>query len=319
MKTLLKLIIIFMGATLLFLGYVQATYKQVFEAPLTGLRSSTDSTIIARGKYLVLGPAHCWTCHMHDPSKVDLKSGLPDMSGGYRFDLPFGTLFTPNITSDSTTGIGRYSDEQLAQAILYNIKSNKNALAPFMTYNSLSDEDVVAIISYLRSTRPVRKNVPENHLNIVGKILYRFLLKPIVNEENRKKFIKPDTTAAYGEYLAYSVTNCNGCHTKRSPTGGFTGLPFAGGNLKETENGTFVVPNLTPDPETGRIYHWTEQNFINRFRSGKSYPDEYMPWEAYALLSDNDLKAIYKFLKTLDPTFNIIEATFIPKVASINY
>ena len=297
-----------------FLVYVQLSYQRTFEVPATGLKSSTDSTIIARGKYLAMGPAHCWTCHVEDPSKVDLQSAYPAMTGGHKFDLPFGTLYSPNITSDSVTGIGRYSDEQLAQIIRYNLKPSKQALAPFMTFNTMSDEDVVAIISYLRSTEPVQHKVPENDLNMLGKIVFRFLINPIIPEENQMlQVTEPDTTAEYGKYLVYSVTSCNGCHTERGPTGEFIGMPFAGGGSKEMARGTFVAPNLTPDPETGRIYYWKEQDFINRFRAGKIYQEEFMPWESYSLLSDNDLKAIYKFLRTLEPVPNKIEATFIPK------
>jgi mono/diheme cytochrome c family protein len=123
---------------------------------------------------------------------------------------------------------------------------------------------------------------------------------------------KPDTTAEYGKYLAYSVTNCNGCHTRRGPSGDFSGKAFAGGQTKEMKTGTYTVSNLTPDSATGRIYHWSQQTFINRFRAKRIYPDDFMPWEAYQQMSDNDLEAIYNFLHTLEPVQNKIEQTYIP-------
>jgi hypothetical protein len=81
---------------------------------------------------------------------------------------------------------------------------------------------------------------------------------------------------------------------------------------KEMKTGTYTVSNLTPDSATGRIYHWSQQAFINRFRAKRIYPDDFMPWEAFSKMSDNDLKAIYNFLHTLKPVQNKIEQTYIP-------
>ncbi|QHT68608.1 cytochrome c [Rhodocytophaga rosea] len=314
MKKAGKILAVITGIVLAFLLYVQLTYQQTYEVPVTGLKASTDLTIIARGKYLAMGPAHCWTCHVEDPSSVDLIKETPAMSGGLLLDLPWiATLRTPNITSDKKTGIGRYSDDQLAQVIRYNRTPKGHALVPFMTYNAMSDADIVAILSYLRSTKPIEKAIPEHNFTMLGKLLMRFVIKPDVTETHQQfAALKPDTTAGYGKYLAYTVTNCNGCHTERGPAGEFVGEPFAGGHKRELQTGTFVVPNLTPDPQTGRIYHWNQQTFINRFRMGKVYQEDFMPWRAYQQMNDNDLKAIYNFLQTLKPVTNKIEQTYIP-------
>jgi mono/diheme cytochrome c family protein len=236
------------------------------------------------------------------------------MSGGMELHIPMmATLYTPNITPDKKTGIGRYTDEQLSQAIKYNLTPKGHALIPFMSYNTMSDEDIVAIMSYLRATKPIERNVPEHDVKMLGKLMLRFVFKPVIAQENQKFLVtRPDTTAEYGKYLAYSVTNCNGCHTQRSPTGDFSDKAFAGGHKKEMQNGTFVTPNLTPDPGTGRIYNWSQQAFINRFRMKRTYPDDFMPWEAFGQMSDNDLKAIYNFLHTLEPVQNKVESTYIP-------
>ncbi len=317
MKKLLRIFAGLAGLLAACLLYVQLTYRQTYEAPFTGLKASTDSAIIARGRYLAMGPAHCWTCHVEDPAKVDLNRGLPAMSGGLTLELPLmATLRTPNITPDKKTGIGRYSDEQLARTLRYNVTPGGHALLPYMTYNAMSDADIVAILSYLRSAAPVEKAIPPHELTLLGKAMMRFMIKPILSETHRQyAAAQPDTTAAYGKYLAYSVTNCNGCHTQRGPTGAFTGKPFAGGSKEDVKTATFVVPNLTPDPATGRIYHWSQTAFINRFRAGKLYPEEHMPWRSYQQMSDNDLKALYAFLQTLQPVRNKVEATYIPAVA----
>jgi mono/diheme cytochrome c family protein len=313
MKKALKFFALFAGMVFGFLLYLQCTYRQTYQAPVTGLQASTDPAIIARGQYLAMGPAHCWTCHVEDPAKVDFRQGPPAMSGGMALELPLMvSLRTPNITPDKKTGIGRYTDEQLAQTLRYNVTPRGHALIPYMGFNSMSDTDLVAILSYLRAARPVEKAIPAHEFTMLGKMLMRFAIKPDLSGSHKAfAATQPDTTAAYGKYLAYSVANCNGCHTQRGPTGAFTGKPFAGGNKKEVKPATFVVPNLTPDPATGRIYHWSQQAFIARFRAGKAYPEEFMPWNAYQHMSDNDLKAIYNFLQTLEPVQNKVETIYV--------
>ncbi len=317
MKKAVKFLAVFAGLPAAFLLYVQLTYRQTFEAPATGLKASTDSALIARGKYLVMGPAHCWTCHAENPAEVDLRQELPAMRGGYTLPLPgIGNIRVPNITPDRKTGIGRYTDEELARTLRYNVTPQGHALVPFMTYNAMTDDDIVAVISYLRAAKPVENHVPAHDLTLLGKALMRFVIRPNLSGSHEAfAAAEPDTTAGYGKYLAYSVANCNGCHTERGMSGEYIGKPFAGGNKKDVQTATFVVPNLTPDSETGRIYHWSQQAFINRFRAGKMYPEEHMPWTAYQHMSDNDLKAIYNFLRTLEPVHKEIEATYIPTVA----
>ena len=119
MKTTLKIFGILVSLVCLFLLYVQLTYRQTFEANPTGIKSSSDSSIIARGKYLVQGAAHCYTCHM--PDSIRKKGNKEYMMGGNPLKTPFATFYTPNITSDKETGIGNFSDEQLARAIRYNV------------------------------------------------------------------------------------------------------------------------------------------------------------------------------------------------------
>lgn len=295
----------------LFAIYVQLTYKRTFDAPVTGIRASSDSSIIARGEYIVTGQAHCYDCHMPDSLKeLGLKEPL---IGGYAFKTPFGDIYTPNITSDNATGIGAWTDEQLAQALRYNVGHNKHALVGIMPFNAMSDDDLTAVISYVRTMKPVQNEVPEHDLNLLGKTLMRFLIEPVMPVVSQ---LKPDTTAAYGEYLTYTVANCNGCHTRRSKTGGYEGDPFAGGNEWQQEAGKFISPNLTPNDTAGRIAKWNYEVFERRFRAGRLLKDSPMPWENYQHISDNDLKAIYSFLKTLKPSGHQVPTVFEPVVAT---
>ena len=310
MKTTLKVVGIICAIISIFLLYVQMTYEQKFEPRSVTFRSSSDSAIIARGKYLANSVAHCYTCHM--PEKLLKEGARTPMIGGYEFKLPFGTIHTPNLTPDVETGIGSFTDQQLYNALKNNINHSGRALVGFMSYNHMGDEDVMAIISYLRTTQPVRNKVPENEYNMGGKILMRLLVKPV---EGRDSSVHVDTTAAYGKYLSYHVANCNGCHTKRDGLGKFVGSPFAGGSQWDYEDAIYTSPNLTPDDSTGRITKWSDSTFIHRFRAGKIFANSPMPWSSYQTMSSRDLIAIRKFLKSLSPAKNEIATTYLKKTA----
>ena len=291
----------------LFAIYIQLTFKRKFDVPVTGIRASTDPAVIARGQYLVNGQAHCYHCHTPDSIKnLGLRGPL---IGGNAFKTPFGDIFTPNITSDSATGVGAWTDEELAQALRYNVDHNRNALVGVMPFNAMSDEDLTAVISYVRTMKPVRNFVPEHDINILGKALMRFVIGPVQSEISR---LKPDTTAAYGKYLAYTVANCNGCHTRRGEAGGYEGDPFAGGNEWKTDEGTFIAPNITPNDTAGRIARWNYEVFQRRFRTGRLLEGTPMPWENFQDMSESDLKAVYNFLRTLEPSNHVVQTTFEP-------
>jgi mono/diheme cytochrome c family protein len=212
------------------------------------------------------------------------------------FDLPLGKIYSKNITPDPETGIGKFSDGEIARALRYGVHPDGTVIYDFMPFHNTSDEDLTAIISYLRSQKPVRNEVPKHQLNILGKLVKAFLVKPAGPNGKVPKTVVRDTTATYGEYLALNVAECNGCHTKRDMTGAYIGEPFGGGNDIEG----FITPNLTPD-SSGRIFNWTKQNFIDRFRMGKLYPKSPMPWNSFKRMTDDELTAIYNYLQTLKP------------------
>lgn len=308
MKKRYKTLMTIVGALTAFLVYVQITYRQKFDVPETGIRGSADSAIVARGKYLVLGQSHCYACHTNDSlRRLNLKEPL---MGGNVYKTPFGNFNMPNLTMDET-GIRHKTDEQLARAIRFNVNHKGEAMPGFMSYNEMSDEDICAIISYMRTTTPVKNAVPEKELNILGKIVTRFLAKPKLN--GKISTLKPDTSALYGKYLAITTAQCNSCHTRRNKLGAFVGEPFAGGFKWDLEESIYLSPNLTPDDSTGRIASWSEEIFRHRFRVGRVLPDSPMPWEAYQDMTDNDLRALYKFFRSLTPVRNSITYTHMAK------
>lgn len=296
------------GLVLLFiLGGVTVTtaFRQhlKYEAPYPNIKASTDSALIARGRHIVLGPGHCVDCHS-TVKNIDsvLRTGQePALSGGFKFELPFGTFYTRNLTSDSATGIGGMSDGEIARVLRYSIKKNGEAVLPFMPFQNMSDEDLTAVISYLRSLKPVRKEIPNHEYNVMGRVINAFMIKPSGPTEPIAASVKEDTTVQFGKHLVMAVANCNECHTKRGPIGEYVGEPLAGGTVfEEKGKPALISPNLTPHPSS-RIWAWSEQDFIKRFRMGRVIPYSHMPWESFSRMSDVELKAIYKYLKTLKP------------------
>lgn len=301
---------------IIFVILVFVMQNKNFSAPYPGnIHASKDSAVIERGRYLAFGPAHCSGCHSpkenHD--KINAGEQLP-LIGGLTFELPIGKLYSRNITPDDETGIGKLPDSVIARSLRYGVARDGRALFDFMPFHNLSDEDLTAVISFLRSQQAVKNKVQDNHLNFMGKAVKAFLIKPVGPDGEVAKTVQADTTVAYGKYLTTYIANCRGCHTNRSlMTGAYTGPYFAGGlKFESTEKGTYTVtPNLTPDKETGRITGWTQEEFINRFRQKKLIPISDMPWDQFRNMTDNDLKAIYNYLISLKPIKNKIEATYV--------
>ena len=289
-----------------------------YDAPFPDIQASKDSAVIARGKYLALGPAHCADCHASPTSRELVEKGIEvPLSGGYQFDMPIGTIYVKNITSDKETGIGKYSDAEIARMLRYGVRPDGTAVMPFMPFHNTSDEDLTAIISFLRTQKPVKHEVPAHTTNVLGSVVKAFLLKPSGPTGPVPKAIKKDTSAAYGKYLATSVANCSGCHTPRDMmTGAFTGELFSGGlqmeSSVEPDKYYFITPNLTPD-STGRLFGWSQEMFVKRFRQGKIYPGTHMPWGPFSRMSDDELKAIYNYLQSLKPVKNHIPQTRVMK------
>jgi mono/diheme cytochrome c family protein len=286
---------------------VQLRWGRTFDAPLPDIHASSDSAVIATGRYLAYGPAHCAYCHTTAETAPALDRGeQPPLSGGFVFNIPPGTFRTPNLTPDRETGIGAVSDGQLARMLRYGVRRDGRAAVPFMNYHQLSDADIRALISFLRSQPPVSHRVPPHDVNPVGKAVMAFVIKPVGPVSTPPaESPPPGISVERGEYLVTAVAECADCHTARSMVDGhFTGPRLAGGSPFQAEGKPdllVVPPNLTPEPKTGRIAAWTEEQFVARFRKGRLIPGTPMPWNAFARMTDDDLRAIYRYLRTVTP------------------
>lgn len=283
-------------------------WKRTFDAPYPDLHASTDPAVIEAGKTLVYGPAGCAYCHLPREEWDRLDAGAtPPLTGNHRFPLPFGTVYSRNLTPDAETGIGKRTDGELARILRYGVRHDGRAAAPLMAFHGMSDEDLVAAISYLRTQPAVAAAVPEHDLNLLGKALMAFVIAPPPVGEPRlvasPPTLGPDgaPNVERGRYLVENVATCGDCHTDRNRK---DGARYSGGEPMDSGIDPahfYVPPNLTSDPKTGRIYGWNEATFLRRFRAGKTYPMGVMPWGAFGRLSDDDLRAIFRFLRSVPP------------------
>ena len=299
------------GATLgvlaaVLLAAVELRWERTHDAPYPELRATTDSAAIARGRYLAYGPAHCASCHAAPADRPRLATGeAVPMRGGAPFRIPVGTWHVPNITTDPATGIGRVTDAELARVLRHGVRRDGRTLLPAMEYGGLADEDVVALLSFLRSQRPAPNAVPEHDVNLLGRAIMAFGMEPRLAVAPPRRVPDADMVAR-GRYLADEVASCDACHTQRNlATGAYSGPAYGGGTVFADEGDTgfeFVAPNLTAHPRAGRTGQWTEAQFVARLRAGRSHPDSPMHWESFSLMTEEDLRAVYRYLRSLPPS-----------------
>jgi mono/diheme cytochrome c family protein len=274
--------------------------NRTFQAPDVTTHVTRDAETIERGRYLAFGPAHCVECHGAIERRDELGAGkeIP-LSGGMELRLPVGVFRPGNITPDAETGIGRYTDGEIARMLRHGVRPDGRAVLPFMAFADIAADDLDAILSFLRAQPPVRRAVEPSAPNLLGRVVKAFLLEPKGPTMAVRQSVPPAETAEYGRYLANSVANCAGCHTKVDMRTGAKVGPLFGGGM---EIDGFVTPNLTPDPRWGWIASWPEEVFVARMHLGRQRAGSPMPWDSFRRMSDADLRALYRYLRTVPPS-----------------
>lgn len=271
---------------------------------LTAAAIGDTAGLLQRGEYIVRNVAVCGHCHAAEAEDPD-----GPLSGGNAFrSWRLGTIRASNLTPDSATGLGRWGQAEIARAIRAGVDREGRLLAPVMPYawfHGMSIRDAAAVARYLQSLEPVRNEV-ESHLNLVYRLGRALFLSPETPTDAPAPPAAP--TAEYGRYLANHVSLCADCHT---PHGGLRSTPdrsrlFAG---DATPRSGFPAnpSNLTPDTATG-IGGWTEDDFLRTIRTGVNVEGDtlhrFMPWREIRRMREDDLRAIYRYLRTLEPIRN---------------
>ncbi|MBC7172336.1 MAG: cytochrome c, partial [Polyangiaceae bacterium] len=274
-SAILVLVVVGLGALL---GSAHARGPATFTAPYPELRASTAPSVIARGEYLARGPGHCIECHGR-PGETDPDGPL---AGGRAIHLPVGTFYVPNLTPDRETGIGRRSDPELARVLREGVRADGHAALPFMSLNEASDDDIVALLSYLRAQPAVRNRVPSSEPNVLGEVVLAYVLEPARSTRPAETHAPTDDIAR-GRYLVHVLSSCASCHTRVDErTGARIGEELAGGRITSFD-GTrqFETPSLRPDPRTGAVTGRSEDELVALFAAGDRRGDASpMPWRA---------------------------------------
>jgi len=287
--------------------FVGTRQHLTFDAPFPAVTASSDSAVIERGRYIVREVGPCASCHGDPTQRAAYLAGedVP-LSGGFVFDIPPGQFYAGNLTPDSATGLGAVPDAAIARALRHGVGYDGRALLPFMEMQGLSDDDLLAIVSYLRTQAPVRHQVPPHHYTLIGRVVRATVLaNPVGPAEPPPVQAPRGLSVETGRYLVEFVSLCWGCHTERDMnTGALIGPRFAGNTaFEETDDPAhhWVPPNITRDSATGRLAIWNEDEFVARFRQGTVLPGSPMPWQAYARMAEDDVRSIYRYLMSIPP------------------
>lgn len=271
---------------------------------------------VDRGKYLAYHVMMCADCHSErDFSKF---SGPPtpgtEFVGGDVFDQSMG--FPGRFISSNITpyGVGDWTDGELFRLITTGVKRDGEPIFPVMPYHNfgqLDREDIEAVISYLRTLEPVESDHPDSKADFP----FNIILRTIPKEAELTSRPESSDRVNYGRYL-FTAAACTECHTKFEK-GKFVGPIGGGGREFQFPDGSLLrTPNLTPH-ETG-LKNMGREEFVRLFKKyeDSTYvlpdvkPGEFqtmMPWVMYAGMEENDLSAIYDYLRTLEPYENMVE------------
>jgi hypothetical protein len=311
-KTLLALCLLLAAAITFTIGWrpfigprARATTSRQFERTPERL---------ARGRYLVIGLAGCESCHTPKDWKTHGAPNLPGMELAGQIlplpDLP-GTIVASNLTPDPETGAAKWSDDEMARAIREGIGHDGRTIFPIMpyaAYRSTSDEDLAAMVVYIRSVAPVRNPLPPTQVAFPVKYLIRGVPQPLTSAVSG-----PGPQASpveRGKYL--TVIGC-GCHIPTDQKGPIRGLEYGGGEFLKGPWGEVTSANITPD--ASGIGYYDEALFIQALRTGYVKArklSSIMPFGEFTNLNDDDLKAVFAYLRSVPPVKHRVDNSLPP-------
>ncbi len=314
MKKFFKFFVIFLLVVVVAaaagLIYFNSKYPDV--EPAKDLKFEYTSQMLERGKYLANHVAACIDCHSTRNWSYFSGPVIPGTEGkggdkfGSELGIP-GEVYVKNITP---AALSSWTDGELFRVITSGVRKNGDVLFPMMPYtyySRMSEEDVRSIIAYIRSLKPIENNIPETTLNFP----VNMIIKSVPKTYTPPKSVDKNNPSEYGKYLV-TIGGCMECHSPTDKGEILKGKEFSGGVTYDLPFGTIRTANITPDMETG-IGGWSKEVFIARFKyflneeSTKMRSDNVqtiMPWTLYAGMTEEDLGAIYDYLRTVSPVKN---------------
>jgi mono/diheme cytochrome c family protein len=275
-----------------------ADYKDANPTAVPAALKNAD--VIKRGEYLARA-ADCMVCHT--------ARGGEQYAGGFAFTLPFGTIYSSNITPDKKTGIGNYTDDDFLAAMHRGVRKDGAPLypaMPFASYTYMTDDDALAIKAYLFSLAPVSAPTRENTLKFPFN--QRWLLSAWSGLFNPDSRFKPDSSKTpqwnRGAYLAEALAHCGECHTPRN-------LAFALDNRKKFGGAVTAgwrAYNISEDGASG-VGQWSDDDLIAYLSAGHaqghgtaSGPMGEAVSESFSHLADEDITAIVAYVRSVPAT-----------------
>ncbi len=254
-----------------------------YNVPVETIRIPTDEAAIARGAHIAM-THECRVCH-----------GV-DLGGQFILNQPMlAVVAAPNLTAGAG-GVGATNtDEDWVRAIRHGVGRDRRALIvmPVRAWYYLSDEDLGALIAYLKSLPPVDNVLPKRSIGPLGHVALiqgQFPLPHaamINHTAPRPVAPPPGVTVEYGQYLARTCTMCHGANLN-------------GGVMRASDDSLITVPNLTPG---GELHLWSEEDFLTELRTGVTPSGHHltknMPWQYVGQMTDDELKAVWLYLQSL--------------------
>jgi mono/diheme cytochrome c family protein len=259
-----------------------------------------QASLIERGAYLARA-ADCSACHT--------APGGKEYAGGLGFKLPFGTLYSTNITPDKETGIGNYSDQDFLGAVHRGVRRDGARLypaMPFTSYTYMTDADALAIKAYLFSLPPVRASIPANTLTFPFNQRWSMIFWSALFNPDRR--FEPDSSKSpdwnRGAYLTEAMAHCGECHTPRN-------LAFAL-NHRQKFAGAVTAGwrafNISSDKNTG-VGAWSDDDLVSYLSIGHadghgtaSGPMGEAVDHSLSHLGQEDIRAVAAYLRTVPAT-----------------
>lgn len=315
----MKKIILVIGLVLIIglgavMGYLKFGMPDLPPAPELTIERTPER--IKKGEYLAMHVAACMDCHSSrdwTSFSAPLVAGTLGKGGEYfgpEMGFP-GKFYSRNLTPAS---LGDWTDGEIFRAITGGVNKDGEALfpvMPYLSYGKMDKEDIYSIIAYLRTLPVLKHEIPASEPNFP----MSFIINTLPHEPQFAS--RPDTADAvkYGAYLV-NAASCIDCHTQVDKGQIIPELAFSGGREFPLPEGTIRSANITPDMNSG-IGKWSDSDFVYRFKKYQDVkkvkeinPSEFqtmMPWTMYAGMDTTDLKAIYAYLKTLEPISNPVE------------
>jgi mono/diheme cytochrome c family protein len=278
-------------------------------APGTAYAQAT-SDMAAKGQYIFAVAGGC-ACHTE-------PKGTPH-AGARAFPIPFGTVYSTNITQDKETGLGAWTDQEIHNAMVKGVRKDGSRMLPVMPYEKYSGmavDDMKALIAYLRTLKPVKKATPPLKTSVpFARSLGTPMFLQVFGSFSAAPAQAPKAGIERGSYLVDHVALCGDCHTPRN----FIGAPqrslyMAGASEKDGPLGE-AVPNITPDKETG-IGDWSREAIADLLLTGvkpdfdnvQGLMDEVIQGtpHGYKDMRKEDALAIADYLKSIPPIKNKI-------------